>query len=346
MFDLTGKSALVTGAASGIGEAIAHALANAGAHVFVTDRDDSNGARVTDATRRERAARDVPARSTSPTKPIVAPRRRRLAGPACSTSSSTTPASATSARSRRPPAPISIGCYAVNVRGVFNVSKAFIDRMLARRAGVIVNTASIAGIVGIKDRLAYATTKFAVVGLTKAMALDHANDGIRVNCVCPGRVETPFVKARLREYPDPEAAYREMAGTQALGRMGTPEEIAAAVLYLASDEAAFVTGTRVRHRRRLERRQMNAALVVDCRCDLGEGLLWCSERRAWLWTDIERSQLWMYGTRARSRAALVAARSTRIVRALYLRKVAARAREAAGARGSQSQPRRRPRASR
>ena len=133
--------------------------------------------------------------------------------------------------------------YQVNVRGIFNVSQAFIGPMVARRAGVIIHTASIAGIVAIHDRLAYATTKFAVVGMTKCMALDHAKDGIRVNCVCPGRVETPFVKARLREYADPEAAYREMAASQALGRMGTPEEIAAAVLYLASDEAAFVTGS-------------------------------------------------------------------------------------------------------
>jgi NAD(P)-dependent dehydrogenase (short-subunit alcohol dehydrogenase family) len=115
--------------------------------------------------------------------------------------------------------------------------------MVSRRSGSIVNLASIGGIVGIRDRLAYCTTKFAVVGLTKSLALDHAADNVRVNCVCPGRVETPFVAARLAEYPDPEAAYREMSATQALGRMGTPEEIAAAVLYLASDEAAFVTGS-------------------------------------------------------------------------------------------------------
>jgi NAD(P)-dependent dehydrogenase (short-subunit alcohol dehydrogenase family) len=133
--------------------------------------------------------------------------------------------------------------YAVNVRGVFQVTKAFLPAMLTRGKGSIVNLASIGGIVGIRDRLAYCTTKFAVVGLTKAMALDHARQGIRVNCVCPGRVETPFVTARLREYPDPEAAYRDMASTQAVGRMASAEEIAGAILYLASDEAAFITGS-------------------------------------------------------------------------------------------------------
>ena len=115
--------------------------------------------------------------------------------------------------------------------------------MLARRTGSVINIASIGGVVGICDRLAYCTTKFAVVGLTKSLALDHAADGVRVNCICPGRVETPCVQARLREYPDPEKAYREMSATQAIGRMGRPEEIAAAAHYLASDEAALVTGT-------------------------------------------------------------------------------------------------------
>ena len=115
--------------------------------------------------------------------------------------------------------------------------------MIARRSGVIINLASIGGVVAIKDRLAYCTTKFAVVGMTKCIALDHARDGIRAVAVCPGRVETEFVKRRLAEYPDPQTAYAEMASTQAVGRMGKPEEIAAALVYLASDEAAFVTGT-------------------------------------------------------------------------------------------------------
>jgi len=101
---------------------------------------------------------------------------------------------------------------------------------------------AIGGVLAVRDRLAYTITKHAVAGLTKALALDHSHTGVRFNAICPGRVETPFVKARLREYPDPEAAYREMAGTQAIGRMGRPDEIARMAVYLASDEAAFVTG--------------------------------------------------------------------------------------------------------
>jgi NAD(P)-dependent dehydrogenase (short-subunit alcohol dehydrogenase family) len=133
--------------------------------------------------------------------------------------------------------------YEVNVRGVFNSCKQFVPRMIESGGGSIINLASIGGVVGIVDRLAYCTTKFAVVGLTKCLALDHATTGLRVNCLCPGRVETPFVQARIREYPDPEAAYKEMSQSQAVGRMGRPDEIAAAALYLASDEAAFVTGS-------------------------------------------------------------------------------------------------------
>jgi 2-keto-3-deoxy-L-fuconate dehydrogenase len=107
----------------------------------------------------------------------------------------------------------------------------------------VINLASIGGIVGIRDRLAYCTTKFAVVGLTKCLALDYATTGVRFNCICPGRVETPFVSARLKQYPDPAKALAEMVSTQPMGRMGQPDEIAYAALYLASTQAAFVTGS-------------------------------------------------------------------------------------------------------
>lgn len=133
--------------------------------------------------------------------------------------------------------------YAVNVRGVFNMTKAFLPAMVERRGGNVINMASVGGVVAVRDRLAYCTTKFAVVGLTKSVALDHGAEGIRCNCICPGRVETPFVQARLKEYPDPEEAYRAMSATQLFGRMIRPDEIAAAALYLASDASHMVTGT-------------------------------------------------------------------------------------------------------
>ena len=235
MFRLDNKAALITGAGSGIGAAIAETFARAGARVFVTDRDEKAGRTVAERIgNAEFLALDVAQEDQCER---VAQRVGQLdvlvnnAG----IGHVGTMLQTTGADMDR--------LYAVNVRGVFNVSKAFLPKMVARKYGVIVNIASIGGIVGVRDRLAYCTTKFAVVGLTKSMALDHALEGIRVNCICPGRVETPFVSARLKEYRDPEKAYKEMASTQAIGRMARPEEIASAALYLASDESAFITGT-------------------------------------------------------------------------------------------------------
>ncbi len=242
MFRLDEKTAFVTGAGSGIGEATSHALAAAGAMVFVADRDEAGGVRVTNAIRTagghaEYYRLDVTDESAcaSAADHVTLHGDLDILVNNAGVGHVGTILQAAAADLDR--------LYAVNVRGVFNVSKAFIGGMLARRRGSIVNIASIGGIVGIRDRLAYCTTKFAVVGLTKSMALDHAIDGVRVNCICPARVETPFVSARIKEYPDPEAAYREMTASQPVGRMGRPEEIAAAVVYLASDEATFITGS-------------------------------------------------------------------------------------------------------
>jgi NAD(P)-dependent dehydrogenase (short-subunit alcohol dehydrogenase family) len=243
MFSLTGKITLVTGAGSGIGAAIAQTFAASHAHVVVTDRDESS-ARAT-------AARIAERGGTATALPLDVTDEAACADCASHVLD-------TAGRLDVLVNNAGVGhvgtilqtegadldrLYGVNVRGVFNMSKAFLGAMLERRAGNIINMASIGGIVGIRDRLAYCVSKFAVVGLTKSMALDHALDGIRVNCICPGRVETPWVAQRLAAYPDPIKARQEMTETQAVGRMGRPDEIAAAALYLASDESAFVTGS-------------------------------------------------------------------------------------------------------
>ena len=242
MISLAGKRALVTGAGSGIGAAIAERFAGLGAHVWATDRDGRTARDTADRIRRTGGAADAltldvtDAAATAEAASALESRGgiHVLVNNAGIGHVGTIPQATGDDLDR---------LYAVNVRGVFNMTKAFLPAMIARRSGAIVNMASIGGVVGLRDRVAYCTTKFAVVGLTKSVALDHALDGIRVNCICPGRVETPFFTARLREYPDPEKAYRELAATHALNRMGRPDEIAAAAAYLASDDAAFVTGT-------------------------------------------------------------------------------------------------------
>ena len=137
--------------------------------------------------------------------------------------------------------------YSINVKGVYNCLAASIPAMKARRRGVIVNLASIASCVGLADRFAYSMTKGAVLTMTYSVARDYIDYGIRCNCVSPARVHTPFVDNFLAEnYPDNrDEIFAQLEKSQPIGRMGTPEEIAALIAYLCSDDASFITGTNI-----------------------------------------------------------------------------------------------------
>jgi NAD(P)-dependent dehydrogenase (short-subunit alcohol dehydrogenase family) len=133
--------------------------------------------------------------------------------------------------------------FAVDVRAVFLATKFTLPSMLAQGRGVIVNTASVAGLVGLRDRTAYCAAKGAVISFTKQVAIQYAGTGIRCNCVCPGTVDSPWVGRLLDAADDPAAARASLTARQPIGRLGRPDEIAKAALYLASDDADFVTGS-------------------------------------------------------------------------------------------------------
>jgi NAD(P)-dependent dehydrogenase (short-subunit alcohol dehydrogenase family) len=234
MFSLQNKTALVTGAASGIGAAITEIFAQAGANVWIADRNEADGRAQAERIGGGFIALDVASETECAQAAQTVGVLDILANVAGIGHVGSLP-NTTSVDLDK--------LYAVNVRGIFNCCKAFVPAMLERKSGSVINMASIAGVIAVRERLAYTTTKFAVVGLTKALALDHSQTGVRFNCICPGRVETPFVLARLKEYPDRQAAYRDMASTQLNGRMLKPEEVAAAALYLAADESAMITGS-------------------------------------------------------------------------------------------------------
>jgi NAD(P)-dependent dehydrogenase (short-subunit alcohol dehydrogenase family) len=244
MFSLSGKAAVVTGGGSGIGEAICHCFAEAGASVYILDRDAAGGERVAEAVRSTGGRARFIECDVSRESACAAAGDAVLGetGGRCDVLVNNAGIGHVGTLLTTTPQDLD-RLYAVNMKGILLMTRAFLPAMAARRSGSVINMASIGGIVAVRDRFAYTATKFAVVGMTKAAALDHADTKVRFNCICPGRVETPFVQARLNEYPDPRKAYEEMASTQALKRMGRPEEIAAAALYLAADESQFVTGS-------------------------------------------------------------------------------------------------------
>jgi NAD(P)-dependent dehydrogenase (short-subunit alcohol dehydrogenase family) len=136
--------------------------------------------------------------------------------------------------------------FQLNVRSMFVMTKAMLPKMIAAGGGVILNMASVLGArKAAPNRLAYAASKAAVEGFTRALAIDHVKQNIRVNCVCPGTVDTPSLGERIQAFADPVQARRDFVARQPMGRLATAEEIAQSFVYLVSDESSFMTGQAV-----------------------------------------------------------------------------------------------------
>ena len=134
--------------------------------------------------------------------------------------------------------------FDINVKSMYRMIKTFLPGMVESGKGTIVNISSVAGAVtGVANRFAYCATKAAVMGMTKAIAADFVKQGIRAVAVCPGTIHSPSLEARINATPDPEKSWAEFNNRQPMGRLGTTEEVAATCVYLASDEASFVTGS-------------------------------------------------------------------------------------------------------
>jgi len=227
---LDGKTALITGAAAGIGRATTELFLAEGAHVIATDRDlkgldglaaDNHALDVTDS-----AAIAALAKKIGKVDVLF-----NCAGFV----ESGTILESTDAQWEK--------SFQINVYAMAHMIQAFLPAMLDAGGGSIINVASVAGsIKGIPNRCIYGASKAAVIGLTKSVAADYVTKGIRCNSVCPGTVDSPSLQQRLKDTGDYDAARKAFTARQPMGRIGTAEEIASIVLWLASDDSQFATG--------------------------------------------------------------------------------------------------------
>lgn len=234
---------MITGAASGIGKAIAEKMSAQGAEVYLLDRDSTQGealAATLSAAGHKAHYRDCDVTDTAATAALL-----ENIGAVNGIDILVNNAGVAHVGNLENTSEADLDrLYQVNIKGVYNCSKAAIAFM-KQRGGVILNLASIAASTGIADRFAYSMTKGAVRAMTYSIAKDYVSYGIRCNCISPARIHTPFVDGFIaKNYPGQEAEmFEKLSKTQPIGRMGTPEEVADFAAFLCSDKASFLTGT-------------------------------------------------------------------------------------------------------
>ena len=236
---LRGKRTIVTGAGSGIGRAIALRFAAEGARVVISDVDGEAAARVAAEAGGETLVRKTDVTSTSEVETLVQTSVEEWGGlDVMVNNAGIGVAGTTTVTTEEEYERVMDVC----IRGTFLGMKHAIPAIRDSEGGSVINMSSVAALVGIADRAVYSAAKGAILAITRAAAIDHVEEGVRVNCIAPGTVDTPWIGRITAGYDDPEEARRNMQARQPHGRLVAPEEIAAMAAYLASDESASVIG--------------------------------------------------------------------------------------------------------